>query len=408
MRNYKYLRVASFYPEMIADFLNKHVDGSLSYLSLRTAFFSQAYAISDFYERSLKSFGNDVEVILPQVKLLQDKWRRENGVDGLDYFNTILQQIRAFSPEVVFVEDSGCFSNEQIQHIRSSVPSIKALLTWYGCPLTDASLVKLSPYDHVLTCGPEIMEQLHELNIPASYVPHGFERSILDGLMKDNIPTNSGISFIGSIIAGKGYHQNRNKILERLVLSDAELTLYGNVIQPNTDFYWLKYVAKKIAVAAISLEGTGGLKEQPLFAKAAAWNGERKLPINHLMQKKMHSALFGMDMYRAMRAYKATFNNHGDTARYAANMRLFEATGVGTCLVTDWMPNIKDFFEDDIEVVTYKSVDECLEKVLWLQENPLRAAEIAKAGQARCLRSHSIESRARIMDDVICKVLSGC
>ena len=43
-------------------------------------------------------------------------------------------------------------------------------------------------------------------------------------------------------------------------------------------------------------------------------------------------------------------------------MRLFEATGSGACLVTDWKENLGELFEPDVEVVTYRSVAECVKK----------------------------------------------
>ena len=40
---------------------------------------------------------------------------------------------------------------------------------------------------------------------------------------------------------------------------------------------------------------------------------------------------------------------------YANNMRLYEATGVGALLVTDWKENLGEMFEPGKEVVAYRS-----------------------------------------------------
>ncbi|MFO0210108.1 MAG: glycosyltransferase, partial [Pseudanabaena sp.] len=88
-----------------------------------------------------------------------------------------------------------------------------------------------------------------------------------------------------------------------------------------------------------------------------------------------------------------------------SNMRLFETTGVGSCLITDWKQNINDLFEPDREVVTYRSSSECIEKVKWLLSNPLEAEKIAKAGQHRTLKDHTFDIRSVQLDLIIQEAL---
>jgi spore maturation protein CgeB len=87
-------------------------------------------------------------------------------------------------------------------------------------------------------------------------------------------------------------------------------------------------------------------------------------------------------------------------------MRLFEATGVGTCLITDWKDNLHDLFEPDREVVTYRSPQECVEKVKWLLEHPQEREAIAQAGQARTLKDHTFDQRAIELDYIIRRELN--
>ena len=79
---------------------------------------------------------------------------------------------------------------------------------------------------------------------------------------------------------------------------------------------------------------------------------------------------------------------------------MFEATGVGTCLLTDTGWNMKDLYEPDNEVVTYTSVDEAIEKVNYLLENENERASIANAGQKKTLSSHTIFHRCQLIDEV--------
>ena len=109
---------------------------------------------------------------------------------------------------------------------------------------------------------------------------------------------------------------------------------------------------------------------------------------------KNKGAVFGLNMYQALADSKITFNCHIDAAKNnAANIRLFEATGSGTCLITDWKENLNDLFDIDKEVVTYKTIDECVEKVNYLLAHDKERNAIAVAGQKRTLNEHSLEKR---------------
>ena len=82
-------------------------------------------------------------------------------------------------------------------------------------------------------------------------------------------------------------------------------------------------------------------------------------------------------------------------------MRLFETTGVGACLITDWKENLADLFEPDAEVLTYRTAAECAEKVKYILEHENERRSIAEAGQVRTLREHTFENRAREIDKII-------
>jgi spore maturation protein CgeB len=55
----------------------------------------------------------------------------------------------------------------------------------------------------------------------------------------------------------------------------------------------------------------------------------------------------------------------------------------------------------DNEVVTFKTADECIEKVKYLLEHEEQRQAIARAGQQRTLRDHTFDNRAAQLDDLI-------
>jgi spore maturation protein CgeB len=107
-------------------------------------------------------------------------------------------------------------------------------------------------------------------------------------------------------------------------------------------------------------------------------------------------------MFAQLAHSQVTLNSHIDMSeQYASNMRLYEATGVASCLLTDWRPNMPELFDVDNEVVTFKTADECIEKVKYLLEHEEQRQAIAHAGQQRTLRDHTFDNRAAQLDDLI-------
>ena len=88
---------------------------------------------------------------------------------------------------------------------------------------------------------------------------------------------------------------------------------------------------------------------------------------------------------------------------YAGNARLFEATGVGTLLVTDWKKNLHEMFEPGKEVVAYRAADECVEMVQYYLEHDKEREAIARAGQQRTLRDHTYYQRMQQLTDIVQK-----
>jgi spore maturation protein CgeB len=104
--------------------------------------------------------------------------------------------------------------------------------------------------------------------------------------------------------------------------------------------------------------------------------------------------VYGLAMYRELAAACMTVNVHvGIAGPHAANMRLFEATGVGTCLLTDAKSDLHEFFAPGEEVVAFEDAADAVAKAKELLAAPARMAEIGRRGQVRTLRDHGYEAR---------------
>ena len=75
------------------------------------------------------------------------------------------------------------------------------------------------------------------------------------------------------------------------------------------------------------------------------------------------------------------------------NMRLFEATATGSFLLTEWCPTLDLLFEDGKHLVSYKTMDEAIEKAKYYLEHADEREAIAKAGMEHTLANHTYRHR---------------
>jgi hypothetical protein len=142
----------------------------------------------------------------------------------------------------------------------------------------------------------------------------------------------------------------------------------------------------------------------PFLRQVAEWEVKPKPDyfFNPRLMKKVKKPKYGRSLYQGLRNSKITLNVHGNVnANYgkdrfaAGNIRLFEATGSGCCLLTDNLPNLEEFFTPDEEIVTYRNHFEASEKASFLLDNPLEAKKIARKGRERAWKNHSSSIRAK-------------
>ena len=86
-------------------------------------------------------------------------------------------------------------------------------------------------------------------------------------------------------------------------------------------------------------------------------------------------------------------------------MRLYETTGVGTLLITDYKDNLHTLFEPGKEVVAYSSAEECVERIQYYLKHDDEREAIARAGQQRTLREHTYYQRMQELVDIVRKYL---
>ena len=75
------------------------------------------------------------------------------------------------------------------------------------------------------------------------------------------------------------------------------------------------------------------------------------------------------------------------------NMRCFETLSTGSFLLTNWIPTLEDLFKDGKHLVTYKTLDEMVEKTKYYLKHDDKREKIAKAGHKEFMSKHTYKHR---------------
>ena len=335
------------------------------------------FGTSDSYSHNLNAMGCDTIDLIANCAPLQAAWAKDNGIPisalalklphqiyrvpllgsllarlpGL--VDIAMAQIRALRPDVLYCQDIGFFPPRALRAIRSDV---RLIVGQIACPLPPREF--LEGYDLIMTSFPHLVPRLMSLGIPSAYFRIGFDARVLELL--GNPPKNIDVSFVGGI---SRHHGNAIPLLE--------------------------YVARK---TPIKFYGYG----------AASLDSHSPIAKNH------KGEVWALDMYRILARSRITLNRHINVAENNANnMRLYEATGVGTLLITDRKDNLGELFEVGKEVVAYSSKEEAAELINYYLEHPNEAEVIARAGQSRTLRDHTYERRMEELAPILERHLQG-
>lgn len=110
------------------------------------------------------------------------------------------------------------------------------------------------------------------------------------------------------------------------------------------------------------------------------------------------SVIGGMNYIKLLNASKIVLNIHNNEMKYGgmkSNKRNFEATGCGSFVLSDKPIGIEDLFKLGEEIEVYQSKKELLDKIEYYLENPKEREKIAKAGQRRTYKDHTIKQRMK-------------
>lgn len=331
------------------------------------------FGLADFYSTALRDLGHEACDVLVNVEPLQKRWAAEQGVrftkgpwrlrlrrrvvpwpyrtaDEHWMYEILESQVRAFRPDVLYCSAIECIGSDFLRRVKGAY-RIAVAQHAAEIPATD-----ISEYDLVLSSLPNQVEYFRSRGLKSEYFPLGFGQPVLSALKPPR--ERFDVVFVGGFA---GPHELGTKILE-------ELCRRQNV----------------------AIYGYGG----------------QNLPETSAVRAACRRPMWGVEMYQALRDARIVFNRHSDVSGdYANNMRLYEATGVGTALLTDAKRNLDDLFDPGREVIVYRNAEECLELVRHYLDHDDQRQAIARAGQQRTLRDHTWSRRMKDLTDILSRHL---
>ena len=257
----------------------------------------------------------------------------------------IVQSAREAECEVVINLDVNLMPSAVAQLRRAGV----RVAFWFPDAIVNMGrqLMLLAPYDALFFKEPHLVDRLRaNLDLPVYYLPEGcnpqWHRPLVPAGTQPHL-----------IVAGNMY-PSRVRLLERLMAKGVPLKLYGS--------------------------------------KFPRWLGETSL-------RRAHAgcSVFREDKARAFRSAAGVLNTMHPGEVSGVNARLFEATGCGAAVLTEFRSSVPELFAVGAEVLAYHDFDELMDQAGRLLSEAGLTARLGDAASRRAHRDHSYDARITSM-----------
>lgn len=395
--SFRLLSLSAMYSGYLASFYDNNSEiKKIPYDSHLDLLLNDSTEFAGSYVRNFRKLGINAECIIANDGLLQKKWAIEHGIKTTMTQEVLYEQVKTFNPDILWIENLGIISFEWLNRIRNTVKNIKLVVGYHCAPFNKKVLDTLQGIDLMITCTPGLKSEFEKLGKKAFLVYHGFDKDILPRISDKKEIFRNDFVFSGSLISGSNFHSQRIKLIERIIKENIKIGLYVDLekdyrIKAKQSIFLLGSFLNHMRMGNF-------VRNNKLFERGRNWVDNYSGALKGLRQKPV----FGIDMYNLFRQSKVVLNYHiGVAGEYAGNMRMFEVTGVGSCLLTDNKKNMKDLFDTETEVVVYDGEEDCIEKVKWLMEHDTEREKIALAGNRKTMNSHTVENRCRLIMEIL-------
>jgi spore maturation protein CgeB len=354
--------LTSYYPAFLDNFFSSNPElTEKPYAEILSKLLEEHFADTGALDFHTKKAGHQTFLIISNSEVLQKKWAKENNVSySEDNWKRQIAhaQIKQFKPDVFYLEYVFEFFGDFLKEVK---PFCKYVASWISSPLDDK--VPVAGVDLVFSSTPDFIDSFRAKGFKAEYMHPAFDVRILDKLKNTDVK-DIPFSFVGG---WSPVHIERKKALTELV-KHTPIKLWGYSYKKNYSKRTLAYYKHHVL-------------------------GKDKVILN-----RYQGEAWGLDMYRVIKRSVFTFNIHeGLLKGFVGNMRMFEATGVGTMLLNDEGNNLQELFTPGKEIETYGNIGEAVEKANYYLKNPEKAITIGKNAQARTLKDYNYDEYVKRM-----------
>lgn len=334
------------------------------------------FGVADFYSYNLGELGHQAYDVYANNPVIQARWLIDHGHKDPSTKREIAQALRGGNEHGTVgsltrlrrglarrLDETWLYRTLelQIEHYRPDVlinlkidldpgfflrqrANISVLLAQHAASPVDLSSF-FRPYDALLSSFPVTLATARSLGLTAYKLQLAFDERVLKEV-GDVTKQEGSVTFIGSL---QRVHSSR--------------------------LQWLEDLCRQCPTVQV-------------------WTPDiNKVPFDSPIRRSYRGHAWGIEMYKVLRSSQITLNHHGDVAPFANNLRLYEATGCGSLLVTDHKDDLGELFEVEKEALSYSSVEECAGLIEHYLEATGDRDRIAHAGQSRTLTNHTWRAR---------------
>lgn len=366
----KIIKFDTLYP---SSYIEKRISQSqdeiqkMNYIEFHQWLIKLRITFSDYYSFNLMKHGWDSKEIFLDNKEYKRKCEKYYFGYSL-FFNKLINRFKSFfseekisfkeklikkiinveKPDVIFIREQTTIRSKFWEQFNQKC----LIVCRMDCPVPR----DWSPYsfDLIYSNIPTYISFFKTLNLTVKSNSNGFDKRVLEEVDR-NIIKKFDVSYIGGL--GSSIFKSRTMLFEKLLQ-----------ISNNTfSFSWWGYKMGDFD------------KDYPFLSKT--YMGE----------------IAGLEMFQVYADSKIILNDYGDVAENTAvNMRIFEAMGVGSFLLTRKSSSLTNW-ENLID--TYIDEYDCLNKILLYLENEMLREEKAKNGQNFILSNFNYENLMLMLSD---------
>jgi len=277
--------------------------------------------------------------------IFKEKHRSNNALSE-NTKDELCKQIKSNCPDAIFINDTSNITHDFIIRIRKHtqllVGQIDDLL--YGNDF-------YRNFDIIFSSIPQLVLKLRQSGIASYYHPCAFDH--------------------------RKTKQKRQEKKYAIALS-GNISLLNDIEQNKINTYCHQTFSKCIVLDSKRLNNNSPLQKY----------------VGHKFEENDTISVFSQT--------KIVFHMNNPKESYLNNSRLFDITGCGALLITEYNDELSQIFDINNEIVVYRSFEEGVELVRYYLKYPDDAQVIATAGQKRTLTDHTVDMRiqelAKILD----------